>query len=198
MSPRINNIRTLGEVRLAEGPQYRGAGANDDSLVPVVTILASPVDIDGTLRELVLRIEGLLESRRGPHPRAAGSGSLTLSELTVDQDAHRVTVGGAEVALTGLEFKLLVALMGHGDRVYPRGRLLGDVWASHALNRTRKVDTHVKRLRDKLGPAGRLIQTVRGIGYRFGEAPSARPAEEGEKRGHAEFAAPRVPILRRA
>jgi two-component system phosphate regulon response regulator PhoB len=78
------------------------------------------------------------------------------------------------VVLTALEFKLLVTLTERRDRVQARGTLLSDVWSMDSEIASRTVDTHVKRLRDKLGTAGRFIQTVRGVGYRFSErAPEA-------------------------
>ena len=86
-----------------------------------------------------------------------------------------MTVGGEEISLTALEFKLLVTLIERRDRVQARGTLLSDVWAIDAEIASRTVDTHVKRLRDKLGTAGRFIETVRGVGYRFSEAPSTSP-----------------------
>jgi DNA-binding winged helix-turn-helix (wHTH) protein len=85
-----------------------------------------------------------------------------------------VTVNGEEVSLTALEFKLLVTLTERRDRVQARGTLLSDVWAIDAEIASRTVDTHVKRLRDKLGTAGRFIETVRGVGYRFSENPGRR------------------------
>ena len=116
------------------------------------------------LRELMLRIDAVL--RRG---KAHAEQFLEVGELRIDQAAHRVTVAGEEVALTALEFKLLVTLVERRDRVQARGTLLTDVWALHGDIASRTVDTHVKRLRDKLRTAGRFIKTVRGIGYRFSE-----------------------------
>ena len=75
------------------------------------------------------------------------------------------------MSLTALEFKLLVTLTERRDRVQARGTLLTDVWSIDAEVASRTVDTHVKRLRDKLGSAGRFIETVRGVGYRFSETP---------------------------
>jgi DNA-binding winged helix-turn-helix (wHTH) protein len=195
MRPVNRAIANIREARTIDRPALTRVGAND-SPVPLVTIFAKPGDMDGTLRELALRIERLLRERLAPSAHAPGPTVITVGELVIDSDAHRVTVDGGEVALTGSEFKLLVALLERRDRVYPRGKLLSDVWASHALNRTRKVDTHVKRLRDKLKSAGRFIQTVRGIGYRFSETPSARGREAAGSL--AQMSSPNVPTLRRA
>src|ERR1700691_4056398 len=120
-----------------------------------------------SVRELLLRIEAVL--RRG---RPADQRVLDIGELRIDREAHRVTVNGEEVSLTALEFKLLVTLIERRDRVQGRGTLLSDVWAMDSEIASRTVDTHVKRLRDKLGTAGRFIETVRGVGYRFSEIPS--------------------------
>jgi two-component system phosphate regulon response regulator PhoB len=120
-----------------------------------------------SVRELLLRIDAVLRRGRSPEQRL-----IEVGELRIDKDAHRVTVGAEEIALTALEFKLLVTLTERRDRVQARGTLLSDVWAIDAEIASRTVDTHVKRLRDKLGTAGRFIETVRGVGYRFSETPT--------------------------
>ncbi|HKQ69302.1 MAG TPA: response regulator transcription factor [Polyangiaceae bacterium] len=87
--------------------------------------------------------------------------------LKVDTVAHRVFVGGAEVVLTALEFRLLVMFMSSKERVLSREQLLRDVWGIRAHADTRTVDTNVKRLRQKLGPGAAAIETIRNVGYRF-------------------------------
>jgi len=116
-----------------------------------------------SLRELILRVKAVL--RRGS---AGDSKVLQFGPLKVDVEAHRVQVDGNDVEITALEFRLLHTLMTRRDRVQTRETLLSDVWGLHLNVETRTVDTHVKRLREKLGSAGSLIQTVRGVGYRFG------------------------------
>ena len=154
--------------------------------VPIIMVTAKAEEIDRivgfelgaddyvvkpfSVRELLLRIDAVL--RRG---KTSEQRVIEVAELRIDKDAHRVTVGPEEVPLTALEFKLLVTLIERRDRVQGRGTLLSDVWAMDSEIASRTVDTHVKRLRDKLGTAGRFIETVRGVGYRFTEAPS----EEG-------------------
>jgi len=101
-------------------------------------------------------------------------GSLTFGALRVDRDAHRVRVAGVEVALTHLEFRLLTTLLDRRDRVQSREMLLQDVWGVTADVTTRTVDTHIRRLRQKIGEAGQYIETVRGVGYRFVGTPSRR------------------------
>jgi two-component system phosphate regulon response regulator PhoB len=104
-----------------------------------------------------------------------GGETMQFGMLRVDRAAHRVWVEGQEVELTALEFKLLLTLHDRRNRVQTRDALLSDVWKIDADVTTRTVDTHVKRLREKLGNAGVYIQTVRGVGYRFAERPDETP-----------------------
>jgi len=122
-----------------------------------------------SVRELVLRVGAVL--RRGAEPSV--SPELRLGPLVLDAERHRVTVDGKEVALTALEFRLLHTLLQRQGRVQTRERLLEDVWGMRGDITTRTVDTHVKRLREKLGEAGKLIETVRGVGYRIVESVEA-------------------------
>jgi two-component system phosphate regulon response regulator PhoB len=122
-----------------------------------------------SVRELLLRVQAVLR-------RAASeeTGEMTqFGTLRVDRGAHRVWVDGEEVELTALEFKLLLTLHDRRNRVQTRDALLSDVWRIDADVTTRTVDTHVKRLREKLGSAGIYVQTVRGVGYRFAERPES-------------------------
>jgi two-component system, OmpR family, phosphate regulon response regulator PhoB len=122
-----------------------------------------------SVRELLLRIQAIL--RRSAPAEVAAEAKLEFGVLTVDRAAHRVWVRGQEAELTALEFKLLVTLHDRKNRVQTREVLLSDVWGIHADITTRTVDTHVKRLREKLGAAGDYVQTVRGVGYRFADTP---------------------------
>ena len=121
-----------------------------------------------SVRELLLRIQAIL--RRTVSPRAETSDTFSFGELRVDRSAHRLWVAGEEVEITALEFKLLVTLYDRRNRVQTRAALLDDVWGITADVTTRTVDTHVKRLREKLGVAGVYVETVRGVGYRFRES----------------------------
>ncbi len=121
-----------------------------------------------SVRELMLRVQALL--RRG-NVDTRERPVIEFGVLKVDRGAHRVWVDGAEVELTTLEFKLLVTLHDRKNRVQSRSALLNDVWGIEADITTRTVDTHVKRLREKLGAAGDYVETVRGVGYRFAESP---------------------------
>jgi len=116
-----------------------------------------------SVRELVLRARAVLRRAEPAEPAA----TLRIRELVIDSSAHRVQVAGREVVMTALEFRLLWTLASRQGRVQTREMLLNDVWGLHLNVETRTVDTHVKRLREKLGPAGSLIQTVRGVGYRL-------------------------------
>ena len=91
--------------------------------------------------------------------------------LRVDPSAHRTWVDDKEVTLTALEFKLLTTLLKRRGRVQTREVLLTDVWGFSADVTTRTVDTHVKRLRQKIGEAGQYVETLRGVGYRFRSEP---------------------------
>ena len=149
--------------------------------VPVVMLTAKGEEVDRivgfevgasdyvvkpfSMRELLLRVNAVLG--RAQRPTTSEEGAIVFGILRIDRDAHRVFVEGKEVELTALEFKLLVTLHDRRNRVQERSTLLSDVWGIDADITTRTVDTHVKRLREKLGAAGEYIHTVRGYGYRF-------------------------------
>jgi two-component system phosphate regulon response regulator PhoB len=96
---------------------------------------------------------------------------IVVGAVEIDLPKHRVTVAGARIRLTPMQMRLLVHLAARRDEVVTRGDLLRDVWGYRADLQTRTVDIHVQRLRDRLGPAGVLISTVRGVGYRLSEDP---------------------------
>jgi two-component system phosphate regulon response regulator PhoB len=116
-------------------------------------------------RELALRVRAVLRRSEG----VTRGKSVAFGCLRIDAAAHRVWVEDREIELTLLEFKLLLALYENRDRVQTRAALLDRAWGLDVNITTRTVDTHIKRLRDKLGKAGAYVQTVRGIGYRFAE-----------------------------
>jgi two-component system phosphate regulon response regulator PhoB len=122
-----------------------------------------------SVRELVLRVEAILRARYPPATRTAGAGlrRYRVGPLDIDVDGYHVHVNGAEVHMSALEMRLLVYLVEHRGRVRTRENLLTDVWGYKPDVSTRTIDTHVKRLRDKLGVAGPLVETVRGTGYRL-------------------------------
>ncbi|MCK5329743.1 MAG: response regulator transcription factor, partial [Candidatus Latescibacteria bacterium] len=116
-------------------------------------------------RELVLRVKAIL--RRSEGMRAGEEEQIRAGDLTVDVGAHRVCVQGTPVVLTATEFDLLVFLMRFPGKVHTRDGLLNAVWGDDYVGYDRTVDTHVRRLRKKLGAASEHIETVRGVGYRF-------------------------------
>jgi two-component system phosphate regulon response regulator PhoB len=116
-------------------------------------------------REIVLRIKAIL--RRGATEEA--DDRLSAGPITIDPARHEVLVNGKRVELTSLEFKLFRTLMQRRGRVQERDRLLNEVWGYESVIDTRTVDTHVRRLREKLGRAGEVVETVRGFGYRVRE-----------------------------
>jgi two-component system, OmpR family, phosphate regulon response regulator PhoB len=119
------------------------------------------------VRELLLRIQVVTGGSR-PSERA---NALACGLLQLDREAHRVWVEGAEVTLTAIEFRLLVTLYDRRSRAQSRDQLLVDVWGVEPGGDARRVDTHVRRLREKLGSAGRCVQTLRGEGYLFSTWP---------------------------
>jgi two-component system phosphate regulon response regulator PhoB len=161
--------------------------------VPVVMVTARGEEIDRvvgfelgaddyvvkpfSVRELLLRVRAVL--RRGvlPSETAGDRAPVRFGRLVIDASAHRVWVDGVEVSLTPLEFKLLCMLYERRNRVQSRAVLLDDVWGASQENETRTIDTHVKRLREKLGDVGGYIETVRGVGYRF----VGRPPPDGDR-----------------
>ncbi|MCO4748282.1 MAG: response regulator transcription factor [Proteobacteria bacterium] len=117
-----------------------------------------------SVRELLLRLRGILRHRPASDP--AMDGEVHIGQLRISATSHRVWVHDKQVDLTPLEFKMLLALAQTRGRAWTRDKLLQDVWGG--LNVTsRTIDTHVRRLREKLGSGGDYIQTVRGVGYRF-------------------------------
>jgi two-component system phosphate regulon response regulator PhoB len=153
--------------------------------VPVVMLTAKGEEVDRvvgfelgaddyvvkpfSIRELVLRLQAVLR-RGGP----ATAPPERLGPLRLDTAAHRAFVEDQEIPLTALEFRLLATFMARAGRVQSREQLLADVWEMSPELETRTVDTHVKRLREKLGAARDLLETVRGVGYRLVD-----PAEKG-------------------
>jgi two-component system phosphate regulon response regulator PhoB len=124
-------------------------------------------------QELVLRVQAIL--RRVASAAPVVGDTITIGPIVIDRAAHRVSIDGQDVELTPTEYKLLATLADRRGRVQARGHLLETVWEAAPDIQTRTVDMHVQRLRAKLGPAGELIETVRGFGYRL-RASHARGA----------------------
>lgn len=126
--------------------------------------LAKPFGV----RELIARVRALLRRGNGDYPNA--SNAITASGITLDEDAHTAEGDAGPIDLTPREFELLASLMKNAGKVVSREDLLRDAWGWEYLTETKTVDTHIKRLRDKILSAGydpALVETVRGYGYRF-------------------------------
>jgi len=121
-----------------------------------------------SMRELLLRIRAILRRCEGQAAPASGK-LLTMGGITIETERHRVLSGEEEVELTSTEYKLLLYLVERPGRVLSRELLLQNVWSYNNMGDTRTVDTHITRLRGKLGAAGDLIKTVRGFGYKLEE-----------------------------
>jgi DNA-binding response OmpR family regulator len=117
-------------------------------------------------RELVLRVKAILRRKEAPDEREK---TIQVGDLLVDIDRHQVSLKKKPILLTSTEFKLLVELITNKGRVQTRERLLDKVWGYTYEGYARTVDTHIRRLREKLGPLGNSIETIRGVGYRFRE-----------------------------
>jgi two-component system phosphate regulon response regulator PhoB len=121
------------------------------------------------VKELLLRVKAVL--RRMAQDTVSSPAQLQAGGIALDASRHEVRAGGLVVLLTALEFRLLKTLLERPGRVQTREVLLSDVWGIEAEIMTRTVDTHIKRLREKLGPPGDIIETVRGVGYKLVPPP---------------------------
>jgi two-component system, OmpR family, phosphate regulon response regulator PhoB len=169
--PDVSGTQVLRSLR--EDPMFRN--------LPVILVTARSEEIDRIIgfelgaddyvtkpfspRELVLRVQSVL--RRGEDTNGAGPDRIDVGPLSIDVARHEVRVRDRTIAVTALEFRLLSHLARNKGRVQRRDDLLETVWQHPGELDTRTVDTHVKRLREKLGPAGAWIETVRGVGYRL-------------------------------
>jgi two-component system phosphate regulon response regulator PhoB len=166
--------------RIRANPDYQN--------VPVVMLTAKGEEIDRvvgfeigaddyvskpfSVRELMLRIRAILKRSRKAATADKQETHLRFGDLRLDRSSHRLWVAEEEIYLTALEFKLLATFLERRGRVQTRETLLSDVWGVSGEVTTRTVDTHVRRLREKLGKAGSYIETLRGVGYRFRESPN--------------------------
>ena len=150
------------------------------AMIPILMLTARAAEMDRVLglelgaddyvtkpfspRELVLRIKKLLARVKAADEPVT---QLRFAELEIDVPRHHVTIGGEPAVLTATEFKLLELLARRRGRVQTRERLLQDVWGYENPIDSRTVDTHMRRLREKLGDTARFLETIRGVGYRF-------------------------------
>ncbi len=150
------------------------------SMIPIIMLTAKAAEMDRVIglelgaddyvtkpfspRELVLRIKKLLARVKASDEPVV---QLRFAELEIDVPHHAVTISGEALVLTATEFKLLELLARRRGRVQTRDRLLQDVWGYDNPIESRTVDTHMRRLREKLGDSARFLETIRGVGYRF-------------------------------
>ena len=153
-----------------------------ESQVPIIMLTAKSEEVDRVVglelgaddyvtkpfspRELVLRVKAIL---RRKEVSREGEKMIQIGDLLIDIDRHQVSIKKKPMELTSTEFKLLVELASNRGRVQTRERLLDKVWGYTYEGYARTVDTHIRRLREKLGQQGDLIETLRGVGYRFRE-----------------------------
>jgi len=158
---------------------------SDKKLTPIIILTAKDDEVDKvvgfelgaddyvtkpfSVRELILRVKAVL--KRGNAKSENLEVQRQFGDLVIDVDSHEVYVDNEPVTLTALEFKLLCQLVDRRGRVQSRDQLLSDVWGYSADVTTRTVDTHIKRLREKLGAMGKYVQTIRGVGYKFSRTP---------------------------
>ena len=122
-----------------------------------------------SVRELILRVKAIL--KRGINKPNTVEVERKFGDLIIDVESHEVFVNNENIILTALEFRLLNQLVDRRGRVQTRDQLLSDVWGYSSEVTTRTVDTHIKRLREKLGVMGKYVQTIRGVGYKFSRTP---------------------------
>jgi len=161
--------------------------SNTHSDIPIIIVTAKDDEVDKvvgfelgaddyvtkpfSVRELMLRIKAILKRNSKDMTQNTSSKIETFGILSINEDSHEVFINDDEIILTALEFKLLKHLLDRRGRVQTRDQLLSDVWGYSAHITTRTVDTHVKRLREKMGVMGKHVQTIRGVGYRFSRNP---------------------------
>ena len=172
MLPGIDGYELCRRLRARTSSPVLFLSARDSELDKVVGLeiggddyLSKPFGV----RELIARVRALLRRSQG-EDFAKGSSAITAGGITLNEDAHTATGDAGDIDLTPREFELLAALMKNAGKVVSREDLLRDAWGWEYLTETKTVDTHIKRLRDKISSAGYdsgLVETVRGYGYRF-------------------------------
>lgn len=178
-----------GDSGLSLSNKWRGHARTKD--VPIIMLTARSDESDRvagldsgaddyivkpfSTKELLARIRAVLRRRA---PEQSG-GRIQMGDLILDADTHRVTFQDQPLKLGPTEFKLLQYFMTHKERVHSRGQLLDRVWGDHVFIEERTVDVHVKRLREALGNAGSMVETVRGAGYRFTDLASIPSTSNG-------------------
>jgi len=159
---------------------------SETEAIPVVILTAKDDEVDKvvgfelgaddyvtkpfSVRELILRVKAILK-RSDTKTKEVVEVERQFGDLKIDVDSHEVHVDSKLIELTALEFRLLKELVDKRGRVQSRDQLLSEVWGYNAEVTTRTVDTHIKRLREKLGSMGKYVKTIRGVGYKFSRTP---------------------------
>lgn len=175
MLPNMEGTEVLKRLKLDEASR----------MIPVIMLTAKGEEIDKIVgfelgaedyitkpfspRELILRVKAVLKRADNGGNQSEGGDEFVFNELAVDYSRHKVTVKGSAVQLSSTEFKLLTELLKARGRVLSRDTILDRAWGQDCYVTPRTVDTHVRRLRAKLKAAGKYIETIRGVGYRFTE-----------------------------
>jgi two-component system phosphate regulon response regulator PhoB len=184
MLPDMSGLEICRKVRSSSSPSQPAVIIVSARVQEIDRVVGFEVGADDyvvkpfSVRELLLRIEARLRMRKAvseaamaatPSAAEQSAPALVLRNLQVDEPAHRVYVDGSEVHVSALEMRVLVYLFKSPGHLRTRRELLTDVWGYHPEVASRTVDTHIKRLRDKLGTAADLLQTVRGVGFRLAD-----------------------------
>jgi two-component system phosphate regulon response regulator PhoB len=210
MLPDMSGLEICRKVRSSPGPHQPTVIILSARVQEIDRVVGFEVGADDyvvkpfSVRELMLRIEARLRMRKAATevviskaPDAAEPPVATygLRNLRVDESAHRVFVDGNEVHVSALEMRVLVYLFKSPGRMRTRRELLTEVWGYHPEVASRTVDTHIKRLRDKLGAAADLLQTVRGVGFRLADPGEPHGAsDEGVPAAHPRAAANKTSV----
>ena len=184
---RVKEKSALEEEPLYLPEHKKLKSSNAYSEIPIIIVTAKDDEVDKvvgfelgaddyvtkpfSVRELMLRMKAILKRNSKDMAQNTSSKIETFGILSINEDSHEVFINDDEIILTALEFKLLKHLLDRRGRVQTRDQLLSDVWGYSAHITTRTVDTHVKRLREKMGVMGKHVQTIRGVGYRFSRNP---------------------------
>ena len=168
----LDLCRELKSNSTIESPLILILTAKDDEVDRVVGFELGADDYvtkPFSVRELILRVKAIL--KRGINKPNTVEVERKFGDLIIDVESHEVFVNNENIILTALEFRLLNQLVDRRGRVQTRDQLLSDVWGYSSEVTTRTVDTHIKRLREKLGVMGKYVQTIRGVGYKFSRTP---------------------------
>jgi two-component system, OmpR family, phosphate regulon response regulator PhoB len=196
MLPDMSGLEICRKVRSSNSPRQPAVIVVSARVQEIDRVVGFEVGADDyvvkpfSVRELMLRIDARLRMRKAvseaatttaPSATEQSSNAFALRNLRVDETDHRVFVDGNEIHISALEMRVLVYLFKSPGRMRTRRELLTDVWGYHPEVASRTVDTHVKRLRDKLGTAADLLQTVRGVGFRLANPSEPRgPGDAGK------------------